>query len=67
MLQPFQPCADAWRERQGNLGRIDKVAYRVLDADGRRLDRADYWLVVLDGVDGEVTFHDEHSQIRFRG
>ena len=57
--------AKVWRKRQGNLGRIDKVANRVLDADSRRLDRADYWRVVLHGVDGEGTFHDEHSQISF--
>ena len=41
------------RKRQGNLRRINEVAYRVLDVDSRRLDRADYWLVVLYRVDGE--------------
>ena len=41
------------RKRQGNLRRIDEVTYRVLDGDSRRLDRADYWLVVLHRVDGE--------------
>ena len=41
------------RKWQGNLRRIDEVADRVLDADSRWLDRANYWLVVLHGVDGE--------------
>ena len=50
------------RKRQGNLRRIDEVTYRVLDGDSRRLDRADYWLVVLHGVDGEGTFHDEYAK-----
>ena len=50
------------RKWQGNLRRINEVAYRVLDVDSRRLDRANNRLVVLHGVDGEGTFHDEYAK-----
>ena len=50
------------RKRQGNLRRIDEVAYRVLDGDSRRLDRANNRLVVLHRVVGDGTFHDEYAK-----
>ena len=54
--------AEVRRKRQGNLRRIDEVTYRVLDGDSRRLDRANNRLVILYGVDGEGTFHDEYAK-----